>query len=373
MTGTPAVSAADLRVALDATPLAGTRTGIGRYVERLAAELDARADVDLRLAAFTVRHRRALRAEPGRLVHRPVPARLLQQAWLRGDRPAAETVTGRADVVHGTNFVLPPPRRAAGVVTVHDLTFARYPELVEPATLRYRTLVPRALARAGRVLAPTRAIADEIAAELRRRRGPAGRYAARRRRPAGSPRTRLRYPACPVSTCWRSAPMDRARGWTSCSPPTASCSARVRPPAAGAGRCRRLGSGPDVDGIPADRLHATGFLPPAALVRVVAHAAAAGLSVALRGLRPAAVGGARGRHAGGGGGRAGSPRGDGRARATGPPGDVAGAGGRVARTCSRTRRCRGNAGGARARAHLHLAALRGAHRVRLPRGAHRGS
>ncbi len=265
------MSAADLRVALDATPLAGTRTGIGRYVERLAAELDARADIDLRLAAFTVRHRRALRAEPGRLVHRPVPARLLQQAWLRGDRPAAETVTGRADVVHGTNFVLPPPRRAAGVVTVHDLTFARYPELVEPATLRYRTLVPRALARAGRVLAPTRAIADEIGAEF------------------GVDAARLAVTPLGVDDGWFVADTAPLPGLPSeyllavgTMEPRKGLDVLFaayrqllgegdRPPLVLVGAAG-WGAGPDASGIPADRLHATGFLPPAALVRVVAHA-----------------------------------------------------------------------------------------------------
>jgi glycosyltransferase involved in cell wall biosynthesis len=48
------------------------------------------------------------------------------------------------------------------VVTVHDLSFARFPELVDTASLAYRTLVPRALQRAAKVLTPTRAVADEV-------------------------------------------------------------------------------------------------------------------------------------------------------------------------------------------------------------------
>jgi glycosyltransferase involved in cell wall biosynthesis len=95
-------------------------------------------------------------------VHRPVPARLLHRAWLRSDLPPAEWLTGRVDVVHGTNFILPPPRRAAGVVTVHDLAFLHYPQLVDPASLRYRELVPRAVRRAAAVLVPTRAVASEV-------------------------------------------------------------------------------------------------------------------------------------------------------------------------------------------------------------------
>jgi glycosyltransferase involved in cell wall biosynthesis len=158
------VSANRLRVAVDVTPLAGFRTGIGRYVENLLAGLGTRPELDVSASAFTRRGRDALAGLPPgvRAVHRPVPARLLHARWLRGDNPPAEWLMGGADVVHGTNFVLPPPRRAAGVVTIHDLSFLRFPELVDPASLAYRTLVPRAVSRAAAVLTPTRAIADEV-------------------------------------------------------------------------------------------------------------------------------------------------------------------------------------------------------------------
>jgi glycosyltransferase involved in cell wall biosynthesis len=154
-----------LTIALDGTPLLGVRTGIGRYVEHLMAELAELDGVQVRVAAFSVRGRSALRTLPPgvRAVHRPTPARLLHRAWLHADLPAAEWLTGRVDVVHGTNFVLPPPRRAAGVVTVHDLAFLHYPQLVDNASLRYRELVPRAVRRAAAVLTPTRTVAGELA------------------------------------------------------------------------------------------------------------------------------------------------------------------------------------------------------------------
>jgi glycosyltransferase involved in cell wall biosynthesis len=72
----------------------------------------------------------------------------------------------RADVIHGTNFVLPPPGRgAAGVVTIHDLSYLRFPETVSSASARYRELVPRSLRRAALVIADTNAVAEEIVAE----------------------------------------------------------------------------------------------------------------------------------------------------------------------------------------------------------------
>jgi glycosyltransferase involved in cell wall biosynthesis len=153
------------RVVLDATPLLGPRTGVGRYVEHLVRELAERGDLDLVATAFTLRGAGALPAAVPPAVqvrHRPAPARALQAAWDRLDLPPVEWLAGRADVVHGTNFVLPPLRRAAGVLTVHDLSYLRYPETVTAASLRYRTLVPRGLRRAAVVLTPSHAVAAEV-------------------------------------------------------------------------------------------------------------------------------------------------------------------------------------------------------------------
>jgi glycosyltransferase involved in cell wall biosynthesis len=153
-----------IRIAIDATPLLGPRTGIGQYVAHLLRELALDPTADVRAAAFSLRRRSGLRDLPATvsIVHRPLPARLLQRAWRRWDRPTAESVVGRVDIVHGTNFILPPPRDAAGVVTVHDLAFVRYPDLVNSASLEYRELVPRALSRAAAVLTPTQAVAAEL-------------------------------------------------------------------------------------------------------------------------------------------------------------------------------------------------------------------
>ena len=101
---------------LDATPLLGPRTGVGRYVEHLVREL---AGLELarprrhRVHAARGRHAAGRGAAGVQVRHRPAPARALQAAWDRLELPPVEWLAGRADVVHGTNFVLPPLRRAA--------------------------------------------------------------------------------------------------------------------------------------------------------------------------------------------------------------------------------------------------------------------
>ena len=126
------LSRASLRVALDATSLIDTRTGVGTFTAELLARLARRPDLDVTAFAVTAGGREAMAAElPAGVaaVRRPMVARPLRWCWRRSDRPPIEWWTGAVDVVHGPNFVVPPARRAAEVVTVHDLTCVRFPEL----------------------------------------------------------------------------------------------------------------------------------------------------------------------------------------------------------------------------------------------------
>ena len=157
-----------MRVGLDATPLLGQPTGVGRYVAGLVGGLLERADCpELALTAFTWRGVGELadRAPVDPRVSagsRPAPARLLRELWARVPVPPVEWLSGAVDVFHGTNYVLPPTRRAAGVVTVHDMTYLHRPEWVSAASLRYRQLVPVALRRAAGVCTDTAAVRDEL-------------------------------------------------------------------------------------------------------------------------------------------------------------------------------------------------------------------
>jgi glycosyltransferase involved in cell wall biosynthesis len=154
-----------MRVALDGTPLLGTRTGIGRYVKGLVSALGALAGgPEVTLTAFTLRgDTERLRIAGVHARHRPFPARALQALWSRTSVPPVEWFSGDCDVFHATNFVLPPTRRAAGVLSIHDLSFLHHATTVTPTVLRYQTLVPRGIARAAAVLALTHTAADEIA------------------------------------------------------------------------------------------------------------------------------------------------------------------------------------------------------------------
>jgi len=154
-----------LRVALDGTPLLGPRTGIGEVVAGLLPRVADDPTIDCHAYALTWRGRNALAAALPtgvRAATRPIPARLVRAGWLRSSWPRIETWTGRVDVVHATNYV-PPPSRAPVVVSVYDLGFVRFPELVTPDALQYPELLRRGFARG----AVAHATSDYVAAEIR--------------------------------------------------------------------------------------------------------------------------------------------------------------------------------------------------------------
>jgi glycosyltransferase involved in cell wall biosynthesis len=160
-----------MKVGLDATPLLGPRTGVGRYVAGLVegmTELPGGEPHEIVLVPFTWRGTAGLAgvapaARQVRRRRRRPPMRLLQAAWAALPFPPVEWLAGRVEVFHGTNFVAPPTRRAAAVVTVHDLTYLRHPEMVTAASARFRDLVPRALRRGATVCTPTAAVGAEVA------------------------------------------------------------------------------------------------------------------------------------------------------------------------------------------------------------------
>jgi glycosyltransferase involved in cell wall biosynthesis len=154
-----------LRVALDATPLLGRPTGVGAFCGGVLEGLSRRGDVAATAFAVSWRRRHALegRLPPGiARCTRAMPARPLHASWRFAEVPPLEWLVGPTDVVHGTNYVVPPTRRAARVVTVHDLTTVRYPELCDRSTLAFPGLVRRALARGAWVHTHSASVADEV-------------------------------------------------------------------------------------------------------------------------------------------------------------------------------------------------------------------
>jgi glycosyltransferase involved in cell wall biosynthesis len=161
----PEAAPSRLRVALDATPLLGTPTGVGVFCLGALRALGARRDLDVRAFAVSWRRREGIRSlVPPNVTatQRPMPARPLHALWARYQQPSIERFIGRVDVVHGTNFVVPPTGSAGAVVSVHDLTPLHHPELCNQATLAYPGLIRQALRRAAWVQTDSAFVAAEV-------------------------------------------------------------------------------------------------------------------------------------------------------------------------------------------------------------------
>lgn len=157
-----------MRLAIDVTPLIGAKTGVGVATAGIVEALSTRPDLDIAGYALTWRGRDELHLDhvlPSsvRLPRLPMAARPLRHLWTRSDLPPIELWTGRVDIVHGTNYVVPPARRARRLATVYDLTFLRFPEMCTADTLAYPALIKRAVERGAWIHTSSHAIAAEIA------------------------------------------------------------------------------------------------------------------------------------------------------------------------------------------------------------------
>jgi glycosyltransferase involved in cell wall biosynthesis len=77
-----------------------------------------------------------------------------------------EYFTGRVDLFHATDFVLPPTLpRTRTLLTVHDLSFVRTPEATAPSLKAYLdVVVPRSARRADHILADSMATKTDLQA-----------------------------------------------------------------------------------------------------------------------------------------------------------------------------------------------------------------
>jgi glycosyltransferase involved in cell wall biosynthesis len=145
-----------LRVAFDVGPLYGHRTGIGVATAGMFDALTARTDVALDPYLVSFRSD----PQPG---HRrlAVPGLVASHVWSRTHRPRIDRWTRGAQLVHGTNYVV-PPTSLPSVVSVYDCWFLRRPDLATPVVRRAGRRLERAVAHGAWVHASSDATATEV-------------------------------------------------------------------------------------------------------------------------------------------------------------------------------------------------------------------
>jgi glycosyltransferase involved in cell wall biosynthesis len=163
-----------VRIAYDVTPLSHPRTGVGNYILGALKGMTEAADGAHELVAFgpvSIRGRKLLDAALGDL---PIERRIatvpfghaVRTAWSRLGWPPVERVLGDTDVLHFTDWMVPPGRPRVRATMVHDLGPLRYPERLHPRTVRMHTATARAAVNCDVVFTNAEYTANDVVEQL---------------------------------------------------------------------------------------------------------------------------------------------------------------------------------------------------------------
>lgn len=161
-----------MRILVDYRPALRARTGVGEYIHELVRAYAAahRDDMAVFTSSWKDRPPPGLAADLGaRVVDARIPVRVLNYLWHRAEWPAVETLAGEFDVVHAAHPLLIPARRAAQVITIHDLFFLSQPSQLRGEIRRdYPALAPAHARRADAIVTSTeygkRLVIDQLGA-----------------------------------------------------------------------------------------------------------------------------------------------------------------------------------------------------------------
>lgn len=151
-----------LRVAIDVTPLLGVSGGVSQCVKHLLGALGSAApDIEVVPYVLSRRARSGANGLPSGTRFLMTPAGLAIRAWGYTDRPHVGAALGAVDLVHGTNFVVPPTRHPS-TATVHDTWCLSHPDQCAPSVRPFDRAIRRAAKRGTWLHVSTGAVADEV-------------------------------------------------------------------------------------------------------------------------------------------------------------------------------------------------------------------
>lgn len=149
-----------MRIAIDARLNAYRTGGIPQYTRQLMAAL-AECAVDDQIISLQHRdHLRPLVVAPN-VVRHPLytPPHHRFERWTL----PLELLIVRPDVLHLPDFIAPRHRCCPTVVTIHDLAFLRYPDILDRAAAAYYRQVGDSVSRADAVIAVSETTREDIA------------------------------------------------------------------------------------------------------------------------------------------------------------------------------------------------------------------
>jgi glycosyltransferase involved in cell wall biosynthesis len=148
-----------MRIGVDARLFYYQPAGIGLYTSRLLAALVA-IDCQNDYVVLQSRKDRAVLAT-GPRVHRSSLWTPPHHRWEQATLPLELAPLG-LDLLHSPDFIPPFRWRGRSVITVHDLAFIRFPQLLTEESLRFYGQIRRAAARADAILATSQSTKTDL-------------------------------------------------------------------------------------------------------------------------------------------------------------------------------------------------------------------
>lgn len=146
-----------MHVGLFVDSLSPQLTGIGRYCWELASGLPAHPEVEN--VSYHIGRRRI--ADPAVLL-RPGHGSARTGRWARTVERARRLVDRQPDIHHGPNYTL-PDWAERGVVTIHDLSVFKYPEMHPPErVVSFERDFTKMLGRAAHLITDTETVRAEV-------------------------------------------------------------------------------------------------------------------------------------------------------------------------------------------------------------------
>jgi glycosyltransferase involved in cell wall biosynthesis len=156
-----------MKIGIEITAAVRQGGGIGRYVREMIRAL-AHGDAANRYGLFFASPNPVpfpLSPLPSNFSTRHLPFHdiWLARLWHRAQLPInVEWITGKIDLYHAPDFVL-PPTRAPSILTVHDLSFVRDPDSAAKSLRDYlNVVVPRSVKRATHIIAVSQATKNDL-------------------------------------------------------------------------------------------------------------------------------------------------------------------------------------------------------------------
>ncbi|HQZ14589.1 MAG TPA: glycosyltransferase family 1 protein [Acidimicrobiia bacterium] len=150
-----------IKVSFDMTPAIGNRTGIGNVVAHLFDSISASDQIELAPYTLSYKARSFQNDLPDNNIFINYPASIMSLIWKYSSLGSLDKKIGNFDLWHATNYLAPPTKKPT-LITIHDVTMFKYPELVPAKTRSIVPIIQKRLIDGAHVHVPAKAIKLDV-------------------------------------------------------------------------------------------------------------------------------------------------------------------------------------------------------------------